>query len=572
MPPSTETRTFRDAGIDVPSGASGEVRAICPNCAHTRKPGHQRERDLAVNVSAGTWHCHHCSWSGGLGAGDDWRARTAPAKRYDRPRPIQPAGGSLHERMIDWFASRGIGQEIVDRNRITTTDRYCGPCGKVVPVIAFPYYRDGEHINTTYRCYEKHFSQEKNAERILYGLDELTPADHVIICEGQLDKLAFEQAGLTNVLSVPDGAPNAGSANYASKFTYLESAGDLFPRFQRVILAADNDPNGRALNDELGRRIGRERCRVVQWPDTCKDANDVLLLIGEPMIQEAVERARPYPVEGIVYSDDLWDAVLDLYERGYDPGLRLGLGKLDDHYRPRAGLLSIVTGHSSHGKSLWLDHVIVKLATRHDWRIGVFSPENQPLERHWANLVEIHLGRPFDRGRTERISRDELYAAKGWMAEHFAFVLPEQPSVEGILDRASVLRLQWGLRGLVIDPWNEIEHACPPGRSMTDYISEVLGKIRRFARNSDIHVWLMAHPTKYPSTTERDAPPTLNDISGSVNFRNKADYGVTIWRNPMDEKIGSQCHIQKIRFAETGKPGKVEFRYDFTTRQMQVEG
>lgn len=552
-------QTFADLGIQIPSGARGEVRTHCPWCTPARK--HKNEKDLAVNVDDGVYHCHHCGEHGTIKTGNRDN-RQPPPKAYERPKPIPAAPASLHEKMLDWFASRGIGQRVIERNRITTTVRYCGPCQREVPVVAFPYYRDGEHINTTYRCYEKHFSQEKDAERIFYGLDDLAPeAKHITICEGQLDKLAFEQAGVANVLSVPDGAPNPNAGNYAAKFAYLESATDLFARFERVYLAADNDPNGRALNEELGRRIGRERCQVVQWPDTIKDANDALLLIGEPMLQEAIETAKPYPVEGIIYGDDIWPEVDALYQHGYDRGLKIGLAALDAHYRVRAGLMTVVTGHSSHGKSLWLDHIIVRLAMRHDWRFGIFSPENQPVQRHWTNLVEIYLGKPFDAGFTTRMTRDELIAAKPWMNDHFMFVLPDEPHIDAILERAQILLFQKGIRGLVIDPWNEIEHARPAHKSETEYVSEVLGKVRRFARTNDIHIWVMAHPTKYSRLAAKEEAPTMNDIAGSVHFRNKADYGISIWRDPMDPSVGSQCHIQKVRFSETGMPGMVSFRY-----------
>src|SRR5690349_22939767 len=84
----TSTKTFADFGIDVPYGKSGEVRAICPQCAHTRKPAHQRERDLAVNTDDGTWICHHCGFKGGLGTSDK-PAYGERLRTYEKPRPLE---------------------------------------------------------------------------------------------------------------------------------------------------------------------------------------------------------------------------------------------------------------------------------------------------------------------------------------------------------------------------------------------------------------------------------------------------------------------------------------------------
>lgn len=49
--------------------------------------------------------------------------------------------------------------------------------------------------------------QVKGAEKILYGLDDVAGQEEIIIVEGEMDKLAMLEAGITNVVSVPDGAP-----------------------------------------------------------------------------------------------------------------------------------------------------------------------------------------------------------------------------------------------------------------------------------------------------------------------------------------------------------------------------
>lgn len=39
-----------------------------------------------------------------------------------------------------------------------------------------------------------------------------------------------------------------------------------------------------------------------------------------------------------------------------------------------------------------------------------------------------------------------------------------------------------GIRGLIIDPYNEIEHKRPAAMSETEYVSQLLGKVKRFAQ------------------------------------------------------------------------------------------
>lgn len=63
-PVAYRTQTYADFGINVPAISGGEWRATCPQCSHTRKKS--SDRCLSVNVTKGTWYCHHCQFTGGL--------------------------------------------------------------------------------------------------------------------------------------------------------------------------------------------------------------------------------------------------------------------------------------------------------------------------------------------------------------------------------------------------------------------------------------------------------------------------------------------------------------------------
>lgn len=64
--------------------------------------------------------------------------------------------------------------------------------------------------------------------------------------------------------------------------------------------------------------------------------------------------------------------------------------------------------------------------------------------------------------------------------------------------------------------------------SETEYVSQMLTKIKRFAQHYDAHVWFVAHPKQLQQW--RGDAPNLYDISGSAHFVNKADNGVVIHR------------------------------------------
>ncbi len=98
----------------------------------------------------------------------------------------------------------------------------------------------------------------------------------------------------------------------------------------------------------------------------------------------------------------------------------------------------------------------------------------------------------------------------------------------------SLLSARYGIRGLVIDPYNELDHQRPVQMTETEYVSQMLTKIKRFAQYYDVHVWFVAHPRQLREW--KGEPPNLYDISGSAHFINKADNGIVIHRNRDPEK------------------------------------
>jgi twinkle protein len=224
-------------------------------------------------------------------------------------------------------------------------------------------------------------------------------------------------------------------------------------------------------------------------------------------------------------------------------------------------------GMPSHGKSAVLDTILHNLVELHGWKIAITSIENQPLERHAAQLIAIHEGLPFGEGDVPRMDAATMERGLAWLDEHFVFILPDEGgcSVGGILDCVAWTDAQgFVTQGVVIDPWNELEHKRPAGMNETEYVSQSLTRLRRFARMKEKHLWLVAHPTKLqPDVKTGEYPvPNLYHISGSAHFRNKADMGISVWRDMLNESSPTEVYIQKVRFRECGKVGKVELYFN----------
>lgn len=568
-------KSFDDFDISIPAGRTGEVATTCPQCSPHRQKN-PKARCLSVNTEKGVWHCNHCDWAGTLKEGIKDRSNPFANKPKTYRKPVYNSVAPDTGKILEWFAARGIPAGVVRRNRISIGNVYMPQTESVVPAIRFPFFRNGEVVNIKSRDKEKNFRMETGAERILYGMDDAAGHDTLIIVEGEIDKLSIETAGFTNCVSVPDGAPPPKSKDYTSKFSFLESCDEFLASFKKIILAVDNDAPGQKLEEELARRLGAERCARVEWPDGCKDANDVLVKYGHDMLKECIENARPYPIAGIFEVSDFSTSIDRMYEKGLPPGAKPGWPSLNRLITFQPGQWSVVTGIPGHGKSELLDAILINLATAYGWTFAIFSPENQPLELHFQKLAEKYIGKPFFNPRhmphIQRMTPHELSTAKAWVGERFTFILPgaDSLSIDNILNLARLSVRRKGVQGIVIDPWNELDHCRPPVLSETEYISATLSKIRRFARDNGVHVWLVAHPAKLrKEKNERGEMvypvPTLYDISGSAHWRNKADNGLAVYREVANGNDLVQVHVQKVRFKHCGKPGVTELRYDLMT-------
>jgi len=541
--------TYQDYGINLPMDATGECYTLCPDCSSGRKPQHQKIKCLGVDTDKQIWNCNHCGWSGSL---------KNIKKEYKKP--VWKPEDTLSSKVVGYFKKRGITEKTLKYNDIQYKDIYMPQEDKKVGAMAFPYIYNGEVVNIKYRDGKKNFRQESGCLKVLYGIDKIKKGETtVIICEGEIDKLSFDEIGYNFSISVPDGAPAHGTKNFNTKFEYIENCKGKLKGIENFILAVDNDEAGRVLERELAHRLGHDKCLRVEYPDDCKDANEILVKHGKEELKKLIINAKQYPVIGVNQTSEFHNELMNLYNNGFNKVYLTGWETLDKLYKAREGELTVITGYSGHGKSEFTDALLVNLAEKHNWKFGVCSLENLPYERHIRKLVEKIIGKPFFKGESPRITEDELKQAEITLEDKFYFINPEKIDIDTILDIAKSLIFKKGIKGLLIDPFNELEHNRKQGTSETEYIGSFLSKVRRFARMNNICIWIIAHPVK-PRMEDRDKPPTVYDISGSANWANKADNAISVYRHPHDNLV--EIHIQKIRFKEVGKIGMVELIYD----------
>lgn len=278
---------------------------------------------------------------------------------------------------------------------------------------------------------------------------------------------------------------------------------------------------------------------------------------------------RPVPIirSDIVGPDDLAARTFALYEAGLPRGDLPGWIEVDKHYTVAPKQWTLITGIPGSGKSEWLDALCTNLAESNDWEFAFYSPENYPTETHMAKLLEKHVRKPFGRGPTDRMTKDEVDGAMDWVLDHFFWMEPEYKSLENLLAVSQTYRSPKKRKfGLVLDPWNTIEHQRPRELTETEYISKVLGNITNWCRARDMHIFLVAHPQKMLRDKDGNRPvPSPYDVSGSAHFYNKPDNIIAVHRDQAAMSQNVEIHIQKIRFKNIGHVGLAVLMYDRVT-------
>lgn len=582
---------LEELGMDSEICVPGQYNhLLCPMC----NGGGSEERSLSLFVTndggAALWMCFRakCGWKGSTRAiadGGPFSGSLNQLTRLKNKREITEENLQLEplcNELVAYFAERLISWKTLQRNAVMQKRS-----GDQI-AIAFTYRRNGKLVSCKYRDINKKFWQEVDTEKIFYGLDDIKGKSDIIIVEGEMDKLAMEEAGFRNCVSVPDGAPPSVSTKELppeeqdTKYQYLWNCKEYLQEASRIILATDGDLPGQALAEELARRLGRERCWRVTWPkknevEHFKDANEVLMYLGSDVLKEVIENAELYPIRGLFNFNNYFDEIDAYYHRthGYEFGLSTGWRALNGLYNVVAGELTIVTGVPNSGKSEWIDALMCNLNESFGWKFALCSMENKVRE-HARKLLEKHIKKPFFNasygGSVERMTVEELEQGKQWLSNTFYLIRCENdslPSITWVLDLAKAAVLRHGVRGLVIDPYNELDHQRPTSQTETEYVSQMLTKVKRFAQHHACHVWFVAHPRQLHHWV--GGPPNMYDISGSAHFINKCDNGIVVHRNrdpeagPIDQV---QICVRKVRNKVAGTIGDAFLCYNRVTGEF----
>jgi len=517
----------------------GKTQGTCPLCSHTRKPENRKAKCASYDWERGLGTCHNCHTSFQL---HTYQRKGASEKIYVRPHVEYKEPSSKVEQ---WFETRGITKQTLVDLRVGEGQEFMPQTGKSENTIQFNYYMGDQLINIKYRDGRKNFKLFKGAEKVFYNINSIVGYEACVIVEGEMDVLAMHEAGITNVISVPNGA----TLN-SNNLEYLDNCIDYFEDKTKIILAVDADEPGQALKQEFIRRLGAEVCYLIDLDD-CKDANDYLLKHGAEKLRSVVERATQVPLEGVSTLKDIEDELKDFVKNGFKPGFQIGLKNFDGIFSTYTGQFITVTGVPSSGKSDFVDQMVVGYNQLYGWKTAYASPENQPVYLHAHKLMRKHWQ---DMPGVGDIGGDKWDQVTEHVNDNYFFIDMDKYNLEAVLRKGAELVKRKGIKCLVLDPFNKIRDTNANSDDVNRYTMDYLQKIETFCKKYDVLTFIVAHPTKmYKGQDGKIEEPTMYNIKGGGEWYDASYHGLLVHRDY--EAKTTKVKVLKVKFQNLGENG-----------------
>ena len=551
----------------------GQHKRRCPSCSSSRKK-HKSEPCLSLKVDGDcmVYKCWHCGMDGIVPFNE--REKVQMHNLAEKKPRARVSTLPISEACTNWLSSRGISKETAESCGCFTTNYWINAEMAQVECIGFRYDEDDLGVSAKIRSINSKGFACTKALKTFFNVKSVAEGDTLIICEGEMDALSFSEVGYTSSVSVPNGAVNKLSTGQIDPhddkfFSFLWDNHEILDAAKKIIIATDADEQGQMMAEELARRIGKDRCWKIVFPEDCKDGNEVLIKYGKDKLVDLVEKCQAWPISGIYDADHYFKEVMDIYEHGRETGLTTGYPKVDEYYTVVQGQLTVVTGIPNHGKSEFIDQIMMNQATQFGMKFAICSFENYPRD-HIEQLVGKFVGKKMS-SKGQKIDKADLHNALSFIQDHFTFLSYNDgklADLEDVLTRLKVAVLRHGVRGAVIDPYNYIERSKDAAE--TDWISEMLTKVRAFAQAYGVHIWFVAHPTKIQPENGKYRVPKGYDISGSAAWFAKADCGLTVYR-PDFTTTETEIHLWKVRHSWVGKQGMTSIYYDRDTTRYNED-
>ena len=408
--------------------------------------------------------------------------------------------------------------------------------------VVFEYRNElGEHLANKYRKTKKSegpkmwFEKGTNVNT-LFNMDKINISDPLLITEGEFDCLSAIESGFKNAVSIPSGV-NSTNEWITSNWTFIE-------QFEEVIIWFDNDEAGIKGAREVFNRLPNSSVKIVRC-EVANDINELLHKYGKLAVLKQIEKASTPVLEGVATLDMIED--FDVHEA---ETLKTGIEYIDDKLIGMVfGSLNVLSGRNGSGKSTILNQIYIAEAIAQGYKTFLFSGEliggnvKYWLLQTLANEEQFAEYTAKDGHKYKKVTIQSKEKIVNDMKDRFFLYDSDDYRIEAIIEKMTVLAKRYGVRVFVIDNLMTIESSL---KDKYEAETDIVKKLKNFAKKYNALVHLVAHPRKSMNDEiEKD------DVAGSANITNLADYVTTISR-AKDEEVEYDAILKILKNRHTG--------------------
>ena len=420
--------------------------------------------------------------------------------------------------------------------------------------VVFEYKNElGEHLANKYRKTKKSegpkmwFEKGTNVNT-LFNMDKVNVSEPLLITEGEFDCLSAIESGFKNAVSIPSGV-NSTNQWITTNWTWLE-------QFEEVIIWFDNDEAGIKGAREVFNRLPNASVKIVRC-EIANDINELLHKYGKMAILKQIEKATTPTLEGVATLDMIED--FDVHEA---ETLKTGIDYIDDKLIGMVfGSLNVLSGRNGSGKSTILNQIYIAEAINQGYKTFLFSGEliggnvKYWLLQTLANEEQFAEYTAKDGHKYKKVTIQAKEKIVQDVKDRFFLYDSDDYRIEAIIEKMTILAKRYGVRVFIIDNLMTLESSL---KDKYEAETDTVKKLKNFAKKYNAIVHLVAHPRK--SMNENISK---DDVSGSANITNLADYVTVIERNfDKDKEYDASLNILKNRHTGVNVEMKLKFNIE----------
>ena len=565
---------------------SGEVRLDrCPFCDGTSR------RPFTINPETGNAICHKCDWRGGLTllkrSQGDAVTKMSDSFSAGKPELVKPPRGLAdkyarflqeNKQYMEMFCEwRNLKESTVRKFRI-------GYCSEK-KAFSYPFYRSGDLIAIKYKRLgvdgEKQISRWKSdrkntkTESSLFGAEFLSGNERVVVTEGEDDCMVLSEAGMSNVVSLPNGC-----SHISGKFL------DTLEPFRNIVICMDNDDSGMRGAENLRELLGEDRSRIIEYPTgvqvsegrywnsgEAKDATDFSRANSLNQLVEAIDRVSAADNDRVVHIRDFIEELREDFINGdRSRGRTTGFPSLDNLIGGRRpGELTVISGNTGSGKSTFTLNLALNIASSGEGVllgsfeqtvIAVLRKISQSISGKWFHLREDETGSSMQIDDLDDVCRvlEELPL--------YAINVFGRMSTEEFVDCAAYAKRRLRVPTVILD---HIHFMLRHSRSDTERIEidHTMLALKQCTIENELYSYIVAHPKK---KNDENSIIGVEDFRGSSFISQVADNILVVWRDrnvaQLDPSLGrAEIHSLKCR-SECGSEGKIELGFSYSGQKF----